>query len=166
MNRSEDSEALTRVMLDAERRGIPIEIVPRAQASSLVEAAALLKIPASQLVKTLVIKRSDGTFLFALIPGGRKLDWAKFRTVLGVNKLSLPDVQTAFEVTHYRRGTITPFGAHTVLPVFVDSSVYQEPVAARIALGSGDPHHALMVNPELLLAGFSAVSADISVPEQ
>ncbi len=159
------SEAMTRVLLDAQRRAVPIELVPRQAARSLQEAAQLLGVIPEHLLKTLVLKRSDDTFVFALIPGGRKLDWAKIRAVLQVNKLSLPDAETALAVTHFVRGTITPFGSHTVLPVLIDASVFTNPVPARVALGSGDPLHGLLVNPQDLVNGFEATIADISTPE-
>ena len=165
MTQFQESEALTRVALDADRRGIPIEIVARGKANSLQEAAALLKVSPSHLLKTLVVKRSDGTFVFALIPGGRKMDWAKIRSVLQVNKLQLPDADTALEVTRYVRGTITPFGSHTVLPVIIDASVYADPVPSKVALGSGDAGHGLLVDPHALADGFEATIADISQPE-
>ena len=57
----------------------------------LDEAAALLGIPAASIVKTLVVKRSDDTYLFALIPGDRAISWPKLRAVVGVNKLRLPE---------------------------------------------------------------------------
>lgn len=162
---AKSSEALSRVTLDAARRDIPIELVPRSSASSLAEAAANLDIDPSRLLKTLVVKRSDDTFVFALIPGGRKLDWAKIRATLNVNKLSLPTAEVALSVTHYVRGTITPFGSHTVLPLLIDASVFQQPASAPVALGSGDPLHAVMVLPQDLADGFNATIADISTPE-
>lgn len=165
MNKLQSDEALTRVTLDASRRNIPIEIVPRDKGRSLEEAADALGISASALLKTLVIKRTDGTFVFALIPGGRKLDWAKLRGVMGVNKLSLPSSDIAWDVTHYESGTITPFGSHTVLPVYIDASVFEEPVSEQIGLGSGDRAHGLLVRAKDLVSGFDATIADISTPE-
>lgn len=165
MNQSKVNEALTRVSLDASRRDIPIEIVPRDEATSLEEAAELLGVIPAHLLKTLVIKRSDDTYLFALVPGGRKLSWPKLRAVVGVNKLSLPDAGLAYDVTRYVRGTITPFGSHTVLPLFIDSSVFEEPVPEAIALGCGEPGHGLLVAPQDLANGFDATIADISDPE-
>ncbi|WP_346921566.1 aminoacyl-tRNA deacylase [Glutamicibacter creatinolyticus] len=159
------NEVLTRISLDASRRNIPIEIVPRAAASSLSEAAANLGIAEHRLLKTLVLKRSNGTYLFALIPGGRSLSWPKLRSVLGVNKLSLPHGDTAFEVTGYRPGTITPFGALTPLPLVIDATVFQGEQQAMVALGSGDRLHAVLVAAQDLVSGFDATVADISVPE-
>lgn len=165
MNKLQSDEALTRVTLDASRRNVPIEIVPREKVSSLEEAADALGISASALLKTLVIKKSDDTFVFALIPGGRKLDWAKLRTVIGVNKLSLPPSDIAWDVTHYEPGTITPFGSHTVLPVYIDATVFDEPVPRHIGLGSGDRTHGLLVRAKDLVSGFDAKIVDISTPE-
>ncbi|MCW4464145.1 YbaK/EbsC family protein [Glutamicibacter sp. MNS18] len=162
---NEQNDALSRVTLDAARRNIPLEIVPRAAAASLREAADLLGIEPERLVKTLVLKRSDGSFLFVLVPGGRAMSWPKLRALLSVNKLSLPNEQAAFEVTGYRRGTITPFGSRTSLPVVVDQSVFQDLPSPTIALGSGDPRHALFVDPQALVNGFGATVADISSPE-
>ena len=51
--------------------------------SSLEEAAAILGITPADIVKSLVVKRHDGTFLFALIPGDRQISWAKLRAVVG-----------------------------------------------------------------------------------
>lgn len=165
MNQSKVNEALTRVSLDASRRNIAIEIIPRDSATSLEHAAELLGVIPAHLLKTLVIKRSDDTYLFALVPGGRKLSWPKLRSAVGVNKLSLPDADIAYDVTRYVHGTITPFGSHTVLPVFIDSSVFDEPVPENIALGSGEPNHGLLVAPQDLVSGFDATIADISVSE-
>ena len=62
-----------RVREDAAERGIEVEFVERPDAGSLQEAAGLLGISPPQIVKSLVLKRSDGTFLFALIPGDRQI---------------------------------------------------------------------------------------------
>ena len=62
-------------------------------------------------------------FLFALVPGGRKISWPKLRGLLAVNKLQLPDAAQALEATGYERGTITPFGTRTAWPVVADATV-------------------------------------------
>ena len=62
-------------------------------------------------MKSLVVKHKDGSFLFALVPGDRQISWPKLRALLGVNKLSLPAADVAFEATGYERGTITPLGS-------------------------------------------------------
>ena len=71
----------------------------------------------SDIVKSLVVKRSDDTYVFALVPGGRKISWPKLRALLSVNKLQLPDASHALAATGYERGTITPLGSTTAWPV-------------------------------------------------
>jgi Cys-tRNA(Pro) deacylase len=146
------------VVADAASRGIQVEIVERPTADSLEEAAVLLGISAATIVKTLVVKRHDGNYLFALIPGDRQISWGKLRTVVGVNKLRLPESPLAFEATGYERGTITPLGSSTPWPVYADASI----VGRRIAMGAGDHGLSAWVDADSLIAGFDATVADIS----
>lgn len=142
---------------DADDRGIPVEFVQRPRAASLEEAAALQGITPAQIVKSLVVKRSDGSFLFALVPGDRQIAWAKLRAVVGVNKLKLPDAAEALQATGYERGTITPLGSATAWPVFAD-----ERISGRISMGAGQHGFSLWVEADALLRGLDATVADIS----
>ncbi|WP_295013700.1 aminoacyl-tRNA deacylase [uncultured Microbacterium sp.] len=138
-----------------------MEIVRRPAAGSLHEAAELLGLPPSGIVKTLVVKRSDDTFLFALVPGGRKISWPKLRAVVGVNRLKLPDPAVALEATGYERGTIVPVGSTTAWPVFADETIRGE----RIAMGAGAHGYSLFVDADALIDAYDATVADISEPE-
>jgi prolyl-tRNA editing enzyme YbaK/EbsC (Cys-tRNA(Pro) deacylase) len=146
-----------RVAADAAARGISIEFVERPQAGSLEEAAALLGIPASRIIKTLVVKRHDGEFLFALVPGDRQLSWAKLRGVVGVNKLKLPEASVAFDATGFERGTIVPLGSTTAWPVYADSRI-----AGRIGLGAGEHGLSAFVDAATFIAGIGATVADLT----
>lgn len=158
---SDYPEGVERVRTDAASRSISVEITPRPEASSLAEAADLLGLSPADIVKTLVVKRSDDTYLFALIPGGRKISWPKLRALVGVNKLQLPGADLAFAATGYERGTITPLGSRNPWPVYAEESI----VGRRIAMGSGAHGYSSFVDADELIAGFDAVVADISDPE-
>jgi Cys-tRNA(Pro) deacylase len=149
--------SLERVQEDADERGIGVEFVARPAAESLEEAAALLGIAPAGIVKSLVVKRSDGTFLFALIPGDRQIAWPRLRAAVGVNKLQMPSAESALEATGYERGTITPLGSTTAWPVFAD-----ERIAGRIAMGAGAHGYSAFVDAAELLHGLDATIADIS----
>ncbi|KQM83678.1 aminoacyl-tRNA deacylase [Agromyces sp. Leaf222] len=157
-------EALTgseRVRADAAARGLEIEIIDRPAARSLEEAAELLGITPADIVKSLVVKRSDGSYLFALVPGGRKISWPKLRAIVGVNKLQLPDASLALAATGYERGTITPLGSTTEWPVYIDESV----VGRRVSMGAGEHGRSLFVDADRLIEAFGATVADLSDPE-
>jgi len=147
-----------RVQTDADARGIQIEFAERPAAESLEAAAELLGVSASSIVKTLVVKRHDGTFLFALVPGDRQISWGKLRTIVGVNKLRLPEASVAFDATGFERGTITPLGSTTAWPVFADERI----LGQRIGMGAGQHGFSAFVDADQLVAGLGATVADIS----
>ncbi|KAA9089260.1 aminoacyl-tRNA deacylase [Microbacterium radiodurans] len=157
---NDDIEPTSRVRLAAAERGLDVVVRPRPDASSLDEAAALLGIQPADIVKTLVVKRSDDTYLFALVPGDRAISWPKLRAVVGVNKLRLPEPELALAATGYERGTIVPLGSTTAWPVFADSSI----VGRRIAIGAGAHGFSLFVDADALIAAYGATVADISAP--
>ncbi|MFG6503668.1 aminoacyl-tRNA deacylase [Microbacterium sp. P05] len=136
-----------------------IDVQERPAASSLIEAAGLLGLDPSEIIKTLVVKRSDDTYLFALIPGDRAISWPKLRAVVGVNKLKFPDADSALAATGYERGTIVPIGSHTAWPIFADERI----VGRRIAMGAGAHGYSLFVDADDLISAYGATVADISV---
>lgn len=149
-----------RVRHAASALGLSVEIRERPDAANLEEAARVLGLTPADIVKTLVVKRSDGTFLFALVPGDREIAWPKLRAVVGVNRLQMPDAAQALEATGYARGTIVPLGSTTAWPVFADESIR----ARRIAMGAGARGHTLFVDADELIAALGATVADISRP--
>ena len=149
-----------RVAADAAARGLAVEFIERMRANSLEEAAEILGITPADIVKSLVVKRSDGTFLFALIPGDRQISWPKLRALVGVNKLQLPAPELALEATGFERGTITPLGSTTAWPVYADAGM----VGRRVSMGAGEHGYSLFVEADALLASLDATVADISEP--
>lgn len=162
MSEESSPDPHARVADAAAARGLEIEIRERPEARSLFEAAELLGLEPSGIVKTLVVKRADDTYLFALVPGGRSISWPKLRAVVGVNKLRLPEPELALAATGYARGTIVPIGSTTDWPIFADESI----VGQRIAMGAGAHGYSLFVEADDLIAAYGATVADISVPEE
>jgi Cys-tRNA(Pro) deacylase len=149
-----------RFLADAAERGLEVQIVERMAARSLEEAAGILGITPADIVKSLVVKHKDGTFLFALIPGDRQISWPKLRALVGVNKLSLPPADVALDATGYERGTITPLGSTNPWPVYADSTI----TGRRISMGAGEHGYSAFVEADALTSALGAVVADISDP--
>ncbi|QAY61754.1 YbaK/EbsC family protein [Microbacterium protaetiae] len=137
-----------------------MEVRERPDAGSLTGAAQVLGVTPGDIVKTLVVKRHDGDFLFALIPGDRAISWPKLRAVVGVNRLRMPEPDLALEATGYARGTITPIGSSHDWPVYADADI----VGRRIAMGAGARGYSLFVDADELIAAYGATVADISQP--
>jgi Cys-tRNA(Pro) deacylase len=155
-----EQSGIERVRDDAAARSLDVEIVERPAADSLEGAAALLGLQPGDIMKSLVVKRHDGEFLFALIPGDRQISWPKLRAVVGVNRLSMPHQDVAREATGYERGTITPLGSTTAWPVYIDSSF----AGRRVAMGAGAHGHSAFADADALATALDATVADISDP--
>lgn len=140
--------------------GIAYTLTSHGRVNSLAEAAALRGIDPSGIVKTLVVRRGEGDFLFVLVPGDRSISWAKLRALLGVSRLSMPEASVAKEVTGYERGTITPFGSLVAWPVIAD-----ERVLGRLAsIGAGAHGVAATVDGSAMVAALDAQVADVTEP--
>jgi len=141
--------------------GLAHEVLRHGRVGSLAEAAQARGVEPADVVKTIVVRRGEGDYLFVLVPGDRTIAWPKLRAVLGVQRLSMPDADTAFAVTGYRRGTITPFGATTAWPVVADERLR----GRRVTLGAGAPGVAVAVDADSAVAALRAQVADVTDPE-
>lgn len=140
--------------------GVPHRVVRTEPARSAEESAAFQGIELGALLRTIVVRRGANDYVFVLVPGGRRFDWPKLRTLLGVSRLSLPDAEEARSVTGYERGAITPFGATTAWPVIVDETAVGH---ERVAIGGGARGVNLHLAPADLVTALQATVADVSV---
>ena len=141
--------------------GLEHQVVRHGHVGSLADAAAARGVEPAEVVKTIVVRRGEGDFLFVLVPGDRTIAWPKLRALLGVQRLSMPDADTAFTVTGYRRGTITPFGATTAWPVVADERL----LGRRVTLGAGASGVAVAVDADSAVAALQAQVADVTDAE-
>lgn len=116
------SDTSSRAVEAVAKSGLSHEIVRTEPASSAEESARFQGVEPEQLLKSIVVRRGEGDFIFVLVPGPRQIDWKKLRKHLGVSRVSMPDREEAKRVTGYDVGTITPFGSETELPVIIDAS--------------------------------------------
>ena len=150
-----------RAVAAVEALGLPHRVIRHGPVRSLAEAAAARGVSPAEVVKTIVVRRGAGDFLFVLVPGNRTISWPKLRELLGVSRMSMPDADTAFEATGYVRGTITPFGSTTAWPVIADERLRGN----EITIGSGAHGVAIGVDADAALAALAATVADVTDPE-
>jgi Cys-tRNA(Pro)/Cys-tRNA(Cys) deacylase len=141
--------------------GVPFRVVRTERASSARESAELQGIEVGQLIRTIVVRRGSGDYVFVLVPGGRQIEWARLRAQLGVRRLSLPDQEEARDATGYERGAITPFASSTVWPVVADAAIVDRDV---VAIGAGAHGVNLHLDPADLVRVLGADVADVSDP--
>jgi len=142
---------------------IPYRVVRTGPAGSAEESAALQGIELASLLRTIVVRRGEGDYVFVLVPAGRRFDWPKLRAHLGVRQLSLPDADEARAATGYARYTITPFGATHAWPVIADATIAARSV---VAIGGGARGVNVHVAPADLIRHLDAALVDVSAPEE
>jgi Cys-tRNA(Pro) deacylase len=157
-NPSTDGEARALAALAA--LGVAHEVTRHGPVGSLEEAAAARGVRPADVVKTLVVRRGADDYLFVLVPGDREISWPKLRAHLGVNRLSMPDADTARDVTGYVRGTITPFGSTTPWPVVADATMADR----SVSIGAGAFGVAATVAADDVVRALGADVADVTDP--
>jgi Cys-tRNA(Pro)/Cys-tRNA(Cys) deacylase len=150
-----------RALAAVEAAGLAHRVIRHGPVRSLAEAAEARGVQPAAVVKTLVVRRGDGDFLFVLVPGDRTISWPKLRELLGVSRMSMPDAATALEATGYERGTITPFGSTTAWPVVADERL----MGHEVTLGGGAHGVALAVDAAAAVNALDATVADVTDPE-
>jgi Cys-tRNA(Pro)/Cys-tRNA(Cys) deacylase len=154
---TEDTPAIREIAAS----GVSFRVVRTERARSAEESAALQGIEVRRLIRTIVVRRGAGNYVFVLVPGGRQIDWPSLRAHLGVSRLSLPDPEEAREATGYERGAITPFASATIWPVVADATLIgKEPVA----IGAGAHGVNLHLDPADLIRLLDADVADVTRP--
>jgi len=147
-----------RALRALEASGITFTLTRHGRVSSLAEAAAARGVEPAGIVKTIVVRRGEGDFLFVLVPGDRTISWPRLRELLGVSRLSMPDAEVAREVTGYERGTITPFGSLQPLPVIADERI----TGTEVSIGAGAHGVAATVVGDELVLALDATLADVT----
>jgi Cys-tRNA(Pro) deacylase len=153
-----DSESRATAALVAS--GLEHTVTRHGPVRSLEEAAAARGVAPADIIKTLVVRRAEDDYLFVLVPGDREISWPKLRSHLGVNRMSMPDAATAKEVTGYERGTITPFGSTTSLPVVADATI----LGRQVSIGAGAHGVAATAMADDIVSVLDAEVADVTDP--
>lgn len=148
-----------RALAAARELGLAHAVTRHGPVRSLAEAAAARGVAPRQLLKTLVVRLAEDDYRFVLVPGDREIAWPKLRALLGVSRMSMPDADTAREVTGYERGTITPLGSTHAWPVVLDATAQ-----GAVSIGAGAHGVAVTVDARDLAEALDATVADVTDP--
>ena len=140
--------------------GLDYRIVRHGRVNSLEEAAKARGVEPARIVKSMVVKTGD-TYGIVLVPGLRKISWPKFRAALGVNKAAMPQADEARDLTGFERGTITPFGTKTKLPIIADSHIGP----GEVSIGAGDHGVTALLDAQAMFDYLGARVIDVTDEE-
>lgn len=86
-----------------------------------LQAAEALGAPASEVLKTLIVK-ADGKPACVVLASDREVSMKKLAAALGAKSAEMAPVPEAERITGYRVGGVSPFGQKKRLPTVLDAA--------------------------------------------
>jgi Cys-tRNA(Pro) deacylase len=102
--------------------------------TSLEQAASERGLRPGQIVRSLVFRSEDGSFLIVLAPGPGRVSWPKLRRHLGVSRLTTASPEEVLQLTGYPPGAVSPLGLATPMRILADRKLSQE---QTVSVGAG-----------------------------
>ena len=101
------------------------------------DAAGQRGVRLSQIVKTMLLTGRGGPVIVAVLPGHKRLDPKRLKTISGDKSLQFMDRGEIEEKFGLTDGALSQIGPPLdALPVYVDPSIFDE---EKITISSGDP---------------------------
>lgn len=88
-------------------------------------AGEALGVPLDTMLKSLVVRLSDNRFIFVLMPSSKDISLKGLARSIGVKEAQMASERDAERITGYLVGGISPFGAKTRLPAYLDEGVLE-----------------------------------------
>jgi len=121
-------------------------------------AADALGLPDAIVLKSLVFRADDGSYLFALIGGETSVSARSLSRVTGHKRVEAAAPRDAERVTGYRIGGISPFGSRQALPVVLDTQSAAHP---SLVINAGARGTLVRLETSNLIGVLGASVADI-----
>ncbi len=137
-------------------------IAPGTDTPTVPAAAEALGVRPEQIVKTLVFHGRSGDSVLAIVRGIAKVDRRKLSRVAGLRKPRLAPPDLVHRLTGFKAGGTPPIGHRESLTVYMDHSVFDEPVVYG---GGGEIDALLRIAPHTIQKLTDAVVVDISEDE-
>ena len=133
-----------------EQKGIPYELHPHAHKQYTAEGVAEdLGVPVNQVVKAMIVQRSDRRFVLVVAPGDVRLSLKKIGTALGDKNVKLATERDVQRVTGYQVGAVSVLGFRREgVPAYVDQRVLE---VDQVIISAGRADAGLALSPDALM---------------
>lgn len=148
----EDSTPVTRALAGL---NIPHRLFRHAGPVHSVEQAARERgQKPEQVVRSIVFRLEQDSFVMVLIAGTLQVSWPALRNYLGQSRLTMAREEELLSVTGYPVGAVSPFGLPAPMRILVDQSVLSP---EEISIGSGERHATVILRTQDLLKALGPV---------
>ncbi len=129
--------------------GIPHQVFRHnGPVNSLEQAAQERGERPQQVVRSILFRLGEDEYIMALVAGPSQISWKKLRKHMMQSRLTMATEEEVLDVTGYRVGAVSPFGAKRPLRVLVDPGLLKE---EEVSLGSGVRGVAIVMSTKELM---------------
>jgi Cys-tRNA(Pro) deacylase len=116
--------------------GLPHTVFRHTEAvSSLEQAASQRNQDPGQVVRSILFRLGEGSFVMVLVAGPAQVSWPTLRKTLGQSRLTMASEDEVLSTTGYRIGAVSPVGLPGPMRILADESVF---LHDEISIGSGE----------------------------
>ena len=123
-------------------------------------AAEELNLPEHAVVKTLIMEHDERHPFVVLMHGDREVSLKQLARELNVKRVAPCSIETTQKLTGYLVGGISPFGARTALPVYVESTIF---ALEKIYINGGKRGLLVEISPRDLHKAFSVTEVNVAI---
>ena len=144
-------------------REIKVEFVPRlydyVEKGGTRESAKQLGVDEHAVIKTLIFETNEKKPLIVLMHGDREVSTKNLARLLGVKSVDPATPEKASKLTGYLVGGTSPFGTRTVMPVYVERTVFD---LDKIYINGGKRGFLVEIEPSVL-RNIQAVEIEVGI---
>lgn len=116
--------------------------VHSADIRSLEDAAQQRGQTPEQVIRSLLFRLPDHSFVMVLVSGPGQIDWRMLRQQLNLTRMAMATPEEVMDVTGCQPGTVSPFGMKRPVRILVDEDILH---LNEISFGSGERGKAILI---------------------
>jgi Cys-tRNA(Pro) deacylase len=106
-----------------QRNGIGYEVREHEPVDTVPQMAQYLGTSEQRIAKSMVLKKDNGEYVLAVLPGRLKIDFSRFAKAVGSEKVSLAPVAEAEKIVRCTVGCVYPLGNLVDLKTYFDRHI-------------------------------------------
>ena len=127
---------------------------------SLEQAATERGLQNDQIVRSLLFRLEDRSFILVLVAGPAKVDWSRLRKYLDVRRLTTADDEEVLTITGYTPGAVSPIGLKQPLRILADTMMCDHEI---LSIGAGIRNAGVILRSQDLFEAIDAEFVDLVV---
>ena len=120
------TEVEEKILSALKAQGIEYEVFEHDPVYTCPQMANFLKTDEAHIAKSMIVKKNDGTYLLAVLPGNRKIDFHRLGLVTKAAPVILAPKKEAEEIAQCSVGCVYPLGHIINLETLFDSAILRQ----------------------------------------